>query len=521
MKVPHSLSVLGGIAAVVAATACTPGGGDQTPADLVVSTASGKIRGSVADNVRRFEGIPFAAPPVGERRWAPPQPVEPWEGVHKATHPSSACPQEPTEQPRRVLDEDCLFLNVTAPKNRAAQKKPVVMFLYGGGFSAGEASKYKAGRLVDQGDVVAVTPNYRLGAFGFLGLPGLEGAGNFGILDQQAALRWVRDNIAAFGGDPGNVTLAGQSAGGVSACINMVSPKAKGLFHKAAVHSGPCANTGNGLLAPLSEVDKAGGELKRNLGCSDLACMRDKSSAEILDATAKTKGDGVSRVAYGTPALPEHPAKAMETGGLRPMPLLVGSTRDDGTLATAGLIPVFGEVTPGSWPDVLSGMFPADEVDRIRAKYPVRTRADGNDQFTEVQTDWGFTCPASRMRSAAAASMPVYAFEFADRQAPKWEGLGEQMPSLDLGAYHASDMAYLFDLPMKLNPEQEELSRSMIEYWTQFMRAGDPNTPGSPQWPRAGDGSEHRALSLTTGREGITVGDVGATHRCGFWETLE
>ncbi len=443
-----------------------------------------------------------------------------WSGVRDATEPGSACPQEPTEQPRRVVEEDCLYLNVTAPRGGRSRKKPVIVFLYGGGFTAGEASKYKADRLVRQGDVVAVTANYRVGAFGFLGLAGLRHSGSFGILDQQAALSWVRRNIAAFGGDPGNVTLAGQSAGGISTCINMVSPGAEKLFDKAVIHSGPCTNTGNGLLAPVGEVEKEGEKVERKLGCSSVACMRSKSAADVLDAVAKSHA-AVGRVAYGTSVLPIDPYKAVRAGRIRRMPVLVGSTRDDGTLAASGLLPLIGGVTPQSWPDVLKGLlFSPSDIRQVTRRYPVRTKEEGAGRFTAVQTDWGFSCPAAFMRENLAARMPVYGFEFADRKAPVLPGLGEGMPSLSLGAYHSSDLIYLFDMPVRLRPEQDVLSQEMIGYWTGFMYHGNPNRPGLPVWPSATQGKRSPVLSLAPGRGGSRAVDVSSDHNCGLWNRL-
>jgi para-nitrobenzyl esterase len=518
MGFPRPMAACAFAVVAFAAVACSPMEDDS--GGLVAGTQSGKVRGSESGGARHFQGIPFAKPPTGKDRWEAPRPPGSWSGVRNATDPGSACPQEPTEQPRRVVDENCLHLNVTAPGSVGSRKKPVIVFLYGGGFTAGEASKYKADRLVRQGDVVAVTANYRVGAFGFLGLPGLKNSGSFGILDQQAALSWVRRNIAAFGGDPGNVTLAGQSAGGISTCINMISPGAEKLFDKAVIHSGPCTNTGNGLLAPVGEVEKEGQKVERELRCSSLACMRSKSAAEVLDAVANSHAT-VGRVAYGTPTLPIAPHQAVQAGRIRRMPVLVGSTRDDGTLAASGLLPLIGAVTRDSWPDVLEGLlFAPHDIQQIIRRYPVRTKQEGAGQFTAVQTDWGFGCPAAFMRENSAARMPVYGFEFADREAPKLPGLGEQMPSLPLGAYHASDLSYLFDMPITLRPDQNVLSEEMIEYWSGFMYHGTPNRPGLPTWPLATPENGFPALSLAPGSAGIRPVDASSEHNCGLWNHL-
>jgi para-nitrobenzyl esterase len=299
----------------------------------------------------------------------------------------------------------------------------------------------------------------------------------------------------------------------------MISPGAEKLFDKAVIHSGPCTNTGNGLLAPVGEVKKEGQKIERELGCSSLACMRSKSAAALLDAVAKSHA-AVGRVAYGTPTLPTDPYKAVQSGRIRGMPVLVGSTRDDGTLAASGLLPLIGGVTRHSWPAVLKGLLASYDISKITRRYPVRTKQEGIDQFTAVQTDWGFSCPAAAMRAGISSRMPVYGFEFADRKAPKLPGLGERMPSLPLGAYHASDLNYLFDMPTKLQPDQTVLSREMIEYWAAFMYRGTPNRPGLPEWPSARGENGSPVLSLAPGGGGIRSVDASSEHNCGLWNRL-
>jgi len=209
----------------------------------IVRTDFGPVRGTVTSEYRTFQGIPYAAPPVGELRWRPPQPPERWSTPRDATTPGSRCPQLASAElgfPGSV-DEDCLYLNVITPRSaRPGQLRPVMVWVHGGAFLWGAGSDYDARRLAVGGDVVVVTVNYRLGLLGFLGHPSLEGSGNFGLQDQQAALRWVRRNAAAFGGDPGNITVFGESAGALSVCAQLASPASGGLFHRAVMQSGPC-----------------------------------------------------------------------------------------------------------------------------------------------------------------------------------------------------------------------------------------------------------------------------------------
>lgn len=209
-----------------------------TPRPSIVRLDSGRIRGQDDGTVRTYSGIRFAQPPVGELRWKDPVAAKPWKGVADATKPARQCTQ--MEAGKQIGGEDCLFLDVNAPAKPTRTALPVMVWLYGGGYTTGAGSAYDARRLADEGDVVVVTPNYRLGAFGYLALKGLAGSGTFGLADQLEALRWVQRNAAAFGGDPRNVTLFGQSAGGMSTCALLTSPAARGLIDKAIIQSGSC-----------------------------------------------------------------------------------------------------------------------------------------------------------------------------------------------------------------------------------------------------------------------------------------
>ncbi|ONI89105.1 hypothetical protein ALI22I_16460 [Saccharothrix sp. ALI-22-I] len=294
------LALLLGVSALTACGA-VDAGTDRSVTDLIVTTASGDVRGTDGNGVRRFRGIPYAAPPVGERRWRTPQPVTPWTGVRDATGSGPVCvqPEAPdmpdgTRRDPPPQSEDCLTLDVTTPA-RPGAGRPVMVWIPGGGFVTGAGSIYDPARLVRAGDVVVVTVNYRLGVFGFFAHPRL-GDSNFGLHDQVAALRWVRANIAAFGGDPAEVTLAGASAGGMSACTLMTSPTARGLFHRAIVQSGSCLTGhpagafGEGVGAistwhPVSTIQGTGQALAERLSCADLACLRAKTADELLPHT--------------------------------------------------------------------------------------------------------------------------------------------------------------------------------------------------------------------------------------------
>ena len=234
---------------VVHTTGASHGDVEQTAGGAVVHTTSGAVRGTLAGGYRTFAGIPYAAPPVGRLRWTSPQKAKTWTGTRDATQPGNACPQTAGFLGDPASDtEDCLYLNVTTPRNTGENKLPVMFWIHGGGFYSGSGSLYGAQRLATEGNVIVVTLNYRLGVFGFLAHPALDGkthkSGDYGLEDQQAALRWVHDNAKAFGGDAGNVTLFGESAGGISTCSHLAAPASKGLFQRAIIQSGPCTLEG-------------------------------------------------------------------------------------------------------------------------------------------------------------------------------------------------------------------------------------------------------------------------------------
>ncbi|MBF6351516.1 carboxylesterase family protein [Nocardia flavorosea] len=329
--------VLAGLLAAAAAAGCgSPPGSGEEPRAPVIHLDTGAVRGTEADGVARFRGIPYAAPPVGERRWQAPQPPESWRGVRDAATSGPVCLQPEAPEMPQGLDqsEDCLTIDVTAPSgDSGAAGRPVLVWIPGGGFVTGAGSIYDPARLVRTGDLVVVTVNYRLGVFGFYAHPELRGS-NFGLQDQIAALSWVRDNIARFGGDPGRVTLAGASAGAMSACTLLTAPPARGLFQQAIVASGSCGTShpagafgaAVGAIStwqPLDTIQLAGRYLAGRLGCPDVACLRDLPAQALLPHTG-----GFPLLAYGTELVPDEPARVFDTGNQADVPLLQGNTAE-------------------------------------------------------------------------------------------------------------------------------------------------------------------------------------------------
>ncbi|GAB3575530.1 carboxylesterase family protein [Amycolatopsis endophytica] len=474
----------------------------------VVSLSDGRVRGSAGAGARLFEGIPYAAAPVGDLRWRPPQPVRAWSGVRDATAPGARCPQ-----PGAKGSEDCLFLNVTTPA-AAGGGRPVLVWLHGGAFLGGSGDEYDARELATRGDLVVVTLNYRLGALGWLAHPALAhegGAGNFGLLDQQAALQWVRDNIAAFGGDPARVTLAGESAGAMSVCDHLVAPGSAGLFRAAIIQSGPCqAHASAGAAVAASTAYAA------NLGCGDPAavaeCLRDLPFAALLTAPRyyDLAGVPVAGPVTGGALLPANPLDAMETGAATRVPVLLGVTRDEFTLFLAQQYAATGKtVTAADYPSSLAEVFGA-RAPEVSAEYPLAAHDDSAPRaLAAALTDAFFACTARDMADSLSRTGPVYAYEFDDPQAPVPDSLSST--PFPLGAAHSLELSYLFGDGGSFDEGQRRLSAEMVADWTSFVRTGAP-TAG---WPRY-DPVHEQVRALLPGGAAMQE-DFAAIHHCAFW----
>ncbi|WP_218951882.1 carboxylesterase/lipase family protein [Amycolatopsis anabasis] len=492
----------------------------------VVRTDSGPVRGTVAPEYRTFQKVPFAAPPTGELRWRSPQPSRPWSEPRDATKPSSPCAQAYSGDPRPT-DEDCLYLNVTTPRSAGhGRPKPVMVWLHGGGNSYGTAADFDAQRLATRGDVVVVTTNYRQGVFGFLAHPGLAGSGAFGLEDQQAALRWVRRNAAAFGGDPGNVTLFGESGGAFDVCAQLTAPGARGLFHRAIAQSGSCATTwpANGIVygqpasspwLSLARSEANGVAFAGRFGCADpataAACLRRVPAAELAK---DPETSGLTTVAFGTRVLPENPPDALRQGRFHRVPVMWGTTRDEGRLSAAYSPQPF---TEEQYQRMLGEAF-GEQASRVAARYPSSAYGSPALAWSAVATNRVWSCPQLTDDRLLAGRTPVYTYEFADRNAP--QGYFRFPPDLPSGAFHFSEVPYLFDVvgfAAKFTPEQQRLADRMIGYWTRFAATGDPNGRDLPKWSPFRNSN---AQSLAPGDGGIRPVDLAAEHDCGFWATL-
>ncbi|MFJ9338999.1 carboxylesterase/lipase family protein [Streptomyces sp. NPDC101733] len=511
---------------VAGASAAAP----EDPARPVVETAEGPVRGRAHGAYATYEGLPYAAAPVGPQRWRPPRPAPRRTGVLDAGTPGARCVQLPALGPGGPSgSEDCLFLNVTAPTG-PERDRPVMVWFHGGGFRLGAGDLYRPGPLVTRGGAVVVTVNYRLGIFGFLGHPELGGAPGFGLADQQAALRWVRANATRFGGDPERVTVFGESAGGLSVCAHLVSPASAGLFARAISQSGPCSLTmpPYSLLptlgayepfVPQERVVAAGAAAADRLGCGDhppggeLACLRGLDAESLATPELMVQFSGVP---YGTELLPLEPRRALEAGRFHRVPVVQGTTLDEMRVfvgQTLAADPVDGE--PAYRRRLATSFGPA--APRIEAAYPAADFPTAALAWAAALSDASFTCPALRDARALARHVPTYAYLFADRDAPNRTGLAE-VPGFPYGASHGFELPYLFGTEA-LEAPQQALSERMEGYWTRFARTGSPGAPGAVEWPRYGP-SGGRVSRLAPGPGGTGPADVAADRHCALWDAL-
>lgn len=495
-------------------------------AGTTVRTDKGLVRGAADASVRTFEGIPYAAPPVGERRWAPPAPASRWRGARDATRPGPACPQTGLVPPvgPRSDTEDCLTVNVTTPKGSSQRPRPVMVYLHGGDHTDGEGAMNGAARLAAQGDAVVVTVNYRLGALGYLAHPELEKkggeSGNYGFLDQQAALRWVRRNAAAFGGDPDNVTLFGQSAGATSTCAHLVAPSSAGLFDRAILQSGGC--TRDDATTTRSDALRQGEATAKDIEeTQHVDDWRTASPAQLVHPFGTGPHYGP---VYGGTLLPRTPRQAFAAGRFNMVPVLQGSTRDENLGAVYGMELAKRQATgdPAATLDEndyrahLEATFGADRARAVAAEYPVAAHGCSPAlALGAALTDADHGRATVTTGQALSRHVPTYTYEFADEPTPWYSDPAYTEPSFPAGAMHTFDLPYLFELSAHrpLDVRQRALSAAMIDIWTDFARTG--RAPWKPTTPSA-----LNAQALASGPGGIRPVDFAKEHHDAFWKSL-
>jgi para-nitrobenzyl esterase len=476
-----------------------------------VATDKGAVEGTASadSKIRIFKGIPFAAPPVGALRWKAPQPAASWTGVRKAVEFGSRCMQGHIYNDMIFRDpgpsEDCLNLNVWTPAASAQEKLPVMVWIYGGGYGAGAASEPRQdGENLARKGVVVVSMNYRLGVFGFFVHPELAkesshgSSGNYGLLDQMAALQWVHANIAAFGGDPANVTIFGESAGSFSVSAQMASPLAQGLFQRAIGESGAFFSTTLDLK-PLAKAEEDDAKFAQAVGAPTLDALRAKPADELLKEALKQRGDGI-RFAPDVDGwfFPQTPYAIYAAGNQSHVPLLAGWNADEGTFRaifkndppTAANFVSRAKTLYGDKADAFLKLYPAADDEQAK-----RSAGDlAGDQFIAFST-WKWL-----EMQAATGKSPEYRYEFDDAPPAPVGGVAR-------GAYHSAEIEFVFgvlaskDLPWR--PEDFKLSEMMSTYWSNFAKTGDPNGPGLPKWPvyNAADGHQVMHLRATPAAE--------------------
>ncbi len=523
---------------------------EERPTALV-RTAQGAIRGLEGGGIRRFLGIPYAAAPCGELRWRPPQPHPGWTAPMDAVAFGQVCAQRSAGRPGFAYDsdtEDCLFLNVFASTDPdGGRKRPVMVWFPGGGLFIGGANGYDPAALARDGDVVCVTLNYRLNVFGFFSHPEINGeghtAGNYGIMDQQAALGWVKRNIESFGGDPDNVTIFGESAGGICVWAHLASPASRGLFHKAIVMSGtgtPLAKT-----PTLKSRESVGMALAADAGCSELgaAGLRSLSAADLLRVNAVAPGGfaasgrfNIGLMADGE-TIPEPMGQLFTTGRFARVPLINGTTRDEFTWFLAMRELATGQVvTEAGYPEALAASLasalpqllgvhvePA-ALPEILARYPVDRYPTPSNALAAAIGDCGLVCNGGRTASRTIKRYvdDVYAYEFDVEDSP----IAWPSASFPYQSAHTVELQYIFPgfrgasgSRHELDESQRRLAHQMIRYFTAFARTGSPDAgPEAPVWP-AYEAAKDNYLSLRTPRP-IVLEAFGDRHHCDFWDGL-
>ena len=455
----------------------------------IVKTKYGAVQGVEENGITAFKGVPYAKPPVGELRWRAPQLPEAWDGVRVCDHYGNVSPQLHGQCAYEALEtsvqsEDCLYLNIWTPAQAAGERLPVLMWIHGGAFlgGMGHDSLYLGGPMASRG-VIVVTINYRLGVLGFLAHPELSKeseqgvSGNYGLLDQIAALRWIRENIAAFGGDPGRITVDGQSAGGMSVCSLLTSPLTAGLLSGGIIQSGGPAKGRGGKLA---DCEAFGVQFMEAAGCKNIEELR-KVDPDTLIRLKVGEGRMPFQPCVDNYVLPMTPYEAFTTGRIAKVPVMFGCNTEEGRFLMAS----------GSYEEKLAQIKEqlGDSYDEFAAVYPT-DEASLDRSIFEAGRDAGF---ANLRRVARIMEKvhpaPVYQYFFAQPM--------EKADGTYIGVTHSAELYYGFDnlqcvgrcnlgpemWEPKLDHGAYELGHTMCSYWAEFVKKGDPNKPGLPAWP--------------------------------------
>jgi para-nitrobenzyl esterase len=469
-----------------------------------VRIESGLISGMTpAEGFVAYKGIPYAAPPIGPLRWEPPQPAPAWDGVRAADHYGARCMQGPDQNDGEsvgvAMSEDCLYLNVWAPVRKPGAKLPVMVWIHGGGFTSGSGSMrvYDGVNFARKG-VILVNPNYRLNVFGFLATPELSAespdkiSGNYGLLDQIAVLRWVKANIAAFGGDPDNVTLFGESAGSMAVSALTASPLARGLFKRAIGESGAVFAPGpSGSRTPtLAAAEQGGAAFAASIGSPDLKALRARPAAGLLADWRAQQGSshaGVSGPTLDGHAIAKDPEAFIRAGLGGSIEVIAGWNMDEGAYfrAPPGCTSPWSQVKTVAQYRAAAKRLLGDKANEFLAAYPADTDADVARALSHLRGDQSLAWATWRWGTLeAAAGRNVWLYRFEQTPPP---------PNAPREPTHAEEMAYVFQnfsrRPWDWQPGDYRVADEMASYWTNFAKTGDPNGPDLPKWPRYDGGS--------------------------------
>eukprot|EP00051_Salpingoeca_urceolata_P021256 m.330698 g.330698 ORF g.330698 m.330698 type:complete len:590 (+) comp19766_c1_seq6:840-2609(+) len=496
----------------------------------VVTTPDGTLEGAVFGKHERFVGIPFAHPPVDVLRWQPPQTVQPWSGTREAKRFAADCISDKSDYIKfNNVSEDCLYLNVYRPENaKSGDKLAVILFFYGGSFVLGGSSfpVYWGGQMVDHGNVIVVTSNYRLGVFGFLASDTLQkqshdnSTGNYGLQDQREAMRWVQRNIEAFGGDPQNVMILGESAGAGSVTDHVVAHRSNGLFRRAGIESGPPTKWVSKTMAEAGQLfQRVAEETKCNATSEPdtVACLRALGAEQLISDKADS-GSGLivwapvqDGVEFTAP-----PQQLWESGAINPIDtLLLGTNRDEGTEFLH--VPGGSSLTEANYTVWLHTRYGKDFGSTLQTLYPAASFKSPWFAASMIFTDSLMACPSRRgarwMKKYRGNNTQVYLYHFT-----------HQLELLRLfdssaGVPHASELPLVFKtLPLLVGEKEDALSDTFMSYWTSIARAGNPNEggPGVPSWPEFDSATGNfMQLDLTT-----TPGQHLKAKQCDFWDRV-
>ena len=496
-------------------------------------TESGVVIGLRNGVMNEFLGIPYAAPPVGTLRWKPPKRYGYFPGfILQAAQFGSAC-----TQPGGVGSEDCLFLNVFTPSSDSGHGLPVMVWIHGGGLQSGSSDPYDPTRLVKKG-IIVVTINYRLGYLGFFAQSAIDAEdhlkGNYGFMDQQFALKWVRRNIASFGGDPSRVTIFGESAGGQSVYAHLASPLAAGLFRGAIAESGAYTEFQDYFfyIVTLAQGEGAGtgavpsgAAIAESVGCTNqkASCLRAVPASTMV----AQEPFPIYPFVDGT-LLPQTIGAAFASGQFNQVPVISGINHDEDRLFVAVDYDLAGNpiLTSDEYDAAVAALWGPTLGPPVLALYPYASYPSGGEALGASGTDGLFSCPARNADQLLSKFVPTYAYEFNDENAPPAQSYFGGSLTFPLGAYHTAELQYLFKdanffgLPLApLSPEQVRLSQAMVSYWTQFAKTGNPNSSGEPAWaPYSSSGDQFQSLIPPVP---VAESNFDASHHCStFWNTF-